>query len=225
MQYKLMTILCCLFLFINSQAQEKETYWVVEPSHAKVGFSITHFGISETEGRFQKYTGKIYAEKEDFSDAQINLSIDVSSIDTDNDDRDAHLLAEDFFNAEKYPTIEFKSTKMEALGDNKYKLHGDFTMMGVSKSIELDVVYKGTIKDFWGNTRAGFNIDGVINRMDYGLTWNSLLDTGGLALGEEVTLNCNVELIQKTEGEEEEEKAEEDTEEKAAETEEAGENR
>ncbi len=175
-----------------------QSSWEIEPSHAKIGFAIAHFGISETEGKFHKYSGTVTASKEDFSDATIELSIDVNSIDTENEQRDNHLKGEDFFEVDKYPSIVFKSKKMKPMGNNKYKLLGEFTMHGITKTIELDAEYRGTVKDPWGNTKAGFLVTGLINREDFGLTWNTVLEAGGLAVGKEVDLECNIELIKKS---------------------------
>ncbi|MEL7001663.1 MAG: YceI family protein [Bacteroidota bacterium] len=189
----LLTIGLSSILGVNAQST-----WEIEPSHAKIGFAIAHFGISETEGKFHQYKGTVVTSKEDFSDAQIELAIAVSSIDTENEQRDTHLKGEDFFEVEKYPEITFKSKELKALGNNKYKLIGEFNMHGVVKTIELDAEYRGTVKDPWGNTKAGFLVTGELNREDYGLTWNTVLEAGGLAVGKEVELECNLELIKKS---------------------------
>jgi len=151
--------------------------------------------ISEVSGQFQEYQGTVVTSKKDFSDAIIDFSIDVKSIDTDNEDRDKHLRSADFFDVEKYPKITFKSKKMKKVGENQYKLTGDFTMHGVTKEITLDVKYGGTVTDSYANIKAGFKITGVIDRTEFGLKYNSPMDSGGLMIGEEVTIACKVELV------------------------------
>lgn len=170
------------------------TKWTFDPAHSNIQFSISHLVISEVIGNFTSYEGTVLSDKADFSDAKINFTIKVNSIDTDNKKRDQHLTGTDFFDAEKYPEITFKGKSLKKVSGNKYKLTGDFTMHGVTKTIELDVKYGGTIKDPWGNTKAGFKITGTINRYDFGLKYNSTLEAGGLMLGEEVELVCNIEL-------------------------------
>jgi polyisoprenoid-binding protein YceI len=180
-------------IFVSGQT----TKWGYDASHAKVGFSISHFGISETEGKFTKFDGAVFSDKADFSDAKINLTIEVSSVNTEDAQRDAHLKSPDFFNVEKFPTITFISKSLKPVGKNQYKLTGDFTMHGVTKEITLDVIYKGTVVDPYKNTKAGFKIKGVLDRTEFGLTWNGKLATGDLLLGNEVNLDINIELIKK----------------------------
>jgi len=173
------------------------TQWGYDASHAKVSFTISHFGISETEGKFTKFDGVVLSDKKDFSDAKFNFTIDVSSINTEDAKRDQHLKSADFFDIEKYPTIVFKSKSFKSVGKNKYKLVGDITIHGITKQITLDVVYKGTVIDPYKNTKAGFKISGVLDRTKFGLVWNGNLSTGELLVGNEVTLDINMELIKK----------------------------
>ena len=151
-------ILSNQFLFAQT------TKWGYDASHAKVGFSISHFGISETEGKFTKFDGVVLSDKPDFSDGKFDFTIDVNSINTEDAQRDTHLKSADFFDVAKFPTITFKSKSFKPLGNNKYKLVGDFTMHGVTKEISLDVVYKGTVVDPYKNTKAGFKISGTLDR-------------------------------------------------------------
>jgi len=170
--------------------------WTFEPSHCKIGFSTTHFGISETEGFFRKFDGTIRAETEDFSDAQAELLIDVKSIDTQDEDSDKHLKSADFFNAEQFSNIYFKSTKMEVVKANQYKMYGDLSMVGITKQIALNVDFGGIVeKDPFGNTKAGFLITGKIIRKDWGIVWNKSLYFGGVAVGEIVKIKCQIELL------------------------------
>ena len=191
---KTIIILSSLFLgFTSINAQEAK--WAFDKSHSKIQFDVAHMVISEVSGQFQEYEGTVIASKEDFSDAKIDFSIDVKSIDTDDEKRDGHLKTPDFFDVAKYPKITFKSKSMKKTGKNQYKLTGDYTMHGVTKEITLDVKYGGTVKDPYGNIKAGFKITGIINRTDFGLKYNSVMDTGGMMLGEEITITCRVELI------------------------------
>jgi polyisoprenoid-binding protein YceI len=153
--------------------------------------------ISEVEGQFHNYEGTIVSDGEDFTNAKINISIDVNSIDTDNEKRDTHLKSDDFFNAEKFPQIKFVSKSMTKIDDKNYKVVGDFTMRDVTKEIELNARLNGFVKDPWGNTRVGFKLSGGINRFDYNLKWSNTLETGGLIAGKDVELVINIELIKK----------------------------
>lgn len=168
--------------------------WSYDASHARIGFSISHFGISETEGNFTKFGGSVTTTKPDFSDAKIEFNIDVNSINTGDVQRDTHLRSPDFFDATKYPSIMFRSRSITSSGDNKYKLTGDLMMHGVTKEIALDVVYKGTVVDPYKNTKAGFTVSGTIDRTQFGLTWNGKLATGDVLVGNDVHLDINIEL-------------------------------
>lgn len=191
------TIISTTLLFINLFSFAQVTKWGYDASHAKVGFTISHFGISETEGKFTKFDGTVLSDKPDFSDAKIDFTIDVNSINTEDAQRDTHLKSPDFFDTAKFPTIAFKSKSLKALGKNKYKLTGSFTMHGVTKEIVLDVVHKGTVVDPYKNTKAGFKITGTIDRTQFGLIWNGKLSTGDALLGNNVNLDINIELIRK----------------------------
>ena len=189
---KLNTAFAALALIgANVQAQ---TTWTVDNAHSKVEFTVTHLMISEVTGKFKVYEGKVIATKEDFSDSQVEFTADAGSINTDNDQRDTHLKSDDFFNAEKYPKITFKSKSFKKVADKKYKMTGDLTIRDVTKPIELDVTYNGTIKDPWGNTKAGFKLTGTINRTDYNLKWNAAVEAGGVVVSEKVNIVSTIEL-------------------------------
>lgn len=190
---KLGLLMTAILLVIMANAQV--TNWGFDTSHSNVRFAISHMVISEVEGNFSSFEGSVTTSKEDFSNAEISFVIDVSSINTGDKNRDEHLIGGDFFDVVKFPSIEFKSKSMEKISDNKFKLTGDFTMHGVTREITLDAKYGGTIKDPWGNTKAGFKITGTINRILWGLKYNSTMDTGGLMIGEEIEIVCNIELI------------------------------
>jgi len=191
-----LVLITIFFALVSLSAQTK---WAFDQSHSEIGFSVTHMVIADVDGQFHKYDGTVESNGENWKNTNITFNIDVASIDTDNEDRDKHLRSDDFFNAEKYPQITFVGKSMKKVGENKYKLTGDFTMRDVTKEITLDVENKGTITDPWGNTRTGFKINGTVNRMDYGVKWSKSLDTGGLVVGNEVEIEISVELIKQDE--------------------------
>lgn len=170
--------------------------WKFDKSHTTIGFEVSHMVISSVDGKFKEYDGTVTTDGDNWETAQINFTAQVSSIDTDNEDRDNHLKSDDFFAAEQFPEMTFVGKSMKKVGDNKYELTGDLTIRGTTKEVTLDVEHNGTVTDPWGNVRAGFSIEGVVNRFDYGLKWNNTLDTGGLVVGEEVELKIEAELVQ-----------------------------
>lgn len=176
---------------------QEQTKWVIDPSHTKIRFSVRHFGITETDGFFREYSGSIKSEKDDFSDLKVRMVINVNSVDTNDAQRDAHLKADDFFNAEKFPEIIFESTGLEATGEaHHYKLHGKLSIRDIVKPVVFDVEFAGIVpKDPFGNTKAGFFITGSINRQDYGLSFNVLLGTGNLAVSDKVKIDIPVQLL------------------------------
>lgn len=174
-----------------------QSNWAIDKSHSKIGFSVAHLVISEVEGRFKDFDASIVSSNDNFEEAQINFSANIASINTDDEKRDDHLKGDDFFNAEKFPKLTFKSKSFKKIDDKNYKLIGDLTIKDVTKEVELDVKYNGTIKDPWGNTKAGFVLNGVINRFDYNLKWSSVMEAGGLVVGQDVTIVAKFELIKK----------------------------
>lgn len=186
--------ICTIVLSIlNTQAQ---TTWQVDPSHSKVSFSVSHLVISEVDGNFKTFQGSLTTKKDDFSNANISFSVDINSIDTDNEQRDGHLKSEDFFYTEKYPKMEFSSTSFTKKKDGNYKLTGNLSLRGVTKKITFDVKYGGTIdNDGYGNTKAGFVAKGTINRIDYGVAWNAETEHGGWTVGEDVDIVLKLELV------------------------------
>ncbi len=172
--------------------------WKLDNSHSKLGFSVTHMMVSETEGKFKIYQGTVSSTTEtDFTDAKIEFSADVNSINTEDEKRDGHLKSPDFFDAAKFPTITFKSTSMKPVAKGKtiYNLEGELTMHGVTKKVKLNAIgATKTVKDPYGNIKYGFKVTGTINRKDFGLAWNAALEAGGVAVSEEVKLDLNIEL-------------------------------
>jgi polyisoprenoid-binding protein YceI len=173
-----------------------QSTWNVDNAHSSVKFSVSHLVISEVEGAFKKFTGSYVTAKPDLSDAKINFNVDINSIDTDNANRDKHLKSDDFFNAAEYPQMTFTSTSITKLSDNKYALYGNLTIRNTTKPIKFDVVYGGTAKDGYGNTKAGFKATTIINRFDYNLKWNNLTEAGGATVGKDVTLDLKLEFGQ-----------------------------
>ncbi len=172
----------------------EKTKWVIDPAHTEVLFKVKHLVISTVTGSFQKFDGSLVTPNENFDGSEIEFSADIDSIDTNQPDRDVHLKSADFFDAANHPKLTFKSKSFKKKNDTEFKLTGDLTIRGIAKTIDLDVEFGGTIKDPWGNTKAGFEISGKINRKDFGLHWNSLTETGSVVVSEEVKLQLNVEL-------------------------------
>ena len=173
---------------------DAQTAWKLDPMHSQVTFSVTHMVISEVAGNFKKFDAEISTKGEDYSDAAIAFNIDVNSINTNSDMRDNHLKSDDFFNSEKFPQIKFKASSMKKTAGNKYELKGMMTIRDITKPVVFDVVYGGTVVDPYGNTRSGFKVDGSINRFDYGLKWNSMIEAGGAVVGDIVSFSANLEL-------------------------------
>lgn len=169
--------------------------WGIDPSHSSIHFAVKHMVIAQTKGSFAEYKLQVETENNDFATAKIELEIDVKSISTGTPDRDNHLRSADFFDAEKFTTIKFVSKSMTKLNDEDYKLTGDITIKGITRPIEFKVNYGGQLVDPWGNTRAGFTVEGAIDRFDFGLNWNSLLEAGGAVVAKTVKLQAEIELV------------------------------
>lgn len=174
-----------------------QTQWGLDAAHSKITFNVSHMMISETEGYFKTFSGQLTAPKEDFSDASIDFTIDVASINTDNEARDKHLRSDDFFNVDKFPKMVFKSTSFKKIDGNKYKLSGNLTIRDVTKPVAFEVTYNGTVVSPYKQTVAGFKFMGSINRFDYNLKWNTKMDSGSLVVGETVNIIGNIELVKK----------------------------
>lgn len=187
-------ILTALVAFAMSAMAQ--TTWTIDKAHTKVGFSVVHMVVSETVGNFKDFDGTLTASKADFSDAVIDVTIKTTSISTDNDYRDNHLRSDDFFGSEKFPTATFKSKKMEKVADKKYKVTGDLTIKGVTKSVVLDATLGGVITLPNGDQKAGFKATTVINRFDFGLNWNKMIEAGSV-VDKDVTIALNVEFDNK----------------------------
>ena len=189
-----MNILLLIIIPVTAYAQQ--TTWVIDKSHSSIGFDIDHLVISQTEGTFNAYDATIKADASDFSDATFDVTIQAASVDTKNEQRDAHLRNADFFDVEKYPEITFKVTKFKKVEGKKYKVTGLFTMHGVTKEVTLDAVFGGIIIHPSFGTRAGLRITGALNRYDFGLKYNAAMEAGGYILGKEVRIDCRLEMVQ-----------------------------
>jgi polyisoprenoid-binding protein YceI len=170
--------------------------WIVDPAHSDVQFKVKHLMINTVTGDFASYRVTMTTEAEDLSDAKITFEADINSINTKNEMRDGHLKSDDFFAAETYPTMSFVSTSFVPKGDGAYTLTGDLTIRDVTKSVALDVEYGGTMVDFYGNTKAGFEISGAINRKEFGLAWDAVTEAGGIVVSDTVKLLMNLQLQQ-----------------------------
>lgn len=168
--------------------------WVIDPLHSEVHFKVKHLVISTVTGAFNKFEGGAVTNGENFENADINFNIDVNSIHTNQEARDGHLKSADFFDTANYPSITFKSTSFTKVKDDVYRLAGELTMKGVTKPVEVEAEFGGAEKDAYGNMKYGFEVTGKINRKEFGLTYNALTETGGLALGEDIKLVANIQL-------------------------------
>ncbi len=177
-------------------ATETKTLWKIDPTHSEVQFKVKHLVISTVTGSFGSFDGQIETDGEDFENANATFTADIDSISTNNEDRDQHLKSDDFFNAEEYPQLTFESKNFEKTGDGKYKVTGDLTIRDITKEIELDVVHGGTVGDPYGQTKAGFEVTGTINRKEFGLTWNAVTEAGNVVVGDKIKLQLNVQFVQ-----------------------------
>ena len=170
-----------------------KTKWALDPAHSEVNFKVKHLVISSVTGTFKSFEGGFETDQEDFSNANIDFSLDVNSIDTNQEQRDVHLKSADFFDQEKYPKISFKSTSFTKSGED-YELTGNLNVKDVTKPIKLKVEFGGTATDFYGNEKAGFEITGKISRKEYGLTWDALTEAGAIVVGDDIKLNINAQF-------------------------------
>jgi polyisoprenoid-binding protein YceI len=167
--------------------------WQLDTVHTHVGFSVKHMMVTTVRGQFRQYRGTLKIDPTDFARSAFEGEIDVASIDTGNADRDTHLRTNDFFDVANHPKILFKSKRVVPKGDGEYNVDGELTIRGVTKAMTLDVEFHGTSKNPYGRTVAGLSVRGTINRKDFGVNFNALLETGGVAVGEKVKLEVDVE--------------------------------
>ncbi len=187
-----------LSLGLGSTAFAEPTTWDIDPGHSGAHFSVRHMMVSNVRGDFGKVTGTVVYDAKDPKKSTVEATIDVNSINTREEKRDAHLKSPDFFDVAKFPAITFKSKKVEPAGKGKLAVTGDLTIHGVTKEVKLDVTGPAAeAKDPWGNTKSGAEATTKINRKDFGLAWNKALETGGIAVGEEVSITLDIELTKK----------------------------
>lgn len=172
------------------------TKWVIDPTHSEIGFKVKHMMFTNISGKFSKFDATIESEDNDFENSKIEFTGAIDSITTGNADRDTHLLSPDFFDAAKFSEIKFSATSFTKINEGEYELVGDLTLHGVTKSVQLAAEYRGLMKDPWGNTKMALSLEGKINRKDWGLNWNSALETGGVLVSEEVRLNIELQFLQ-----------------------------
>lgn len=175
-------------------AKGKST-WQIDAAHTGVEFSVKHLMISRVKGQFGAVSGSLVLDERSISTSSVKVTIDVSSIDTRDAKRDAHLRSADFFDVEKFPTITFASRRIEGAGDDTFTLVGDLTIRDVTQEIALSVTNEGTQQDPWGGERIGFSATTTIDRRDYGLTWNQALETGGVLVGNDVKISLDVQAV------------------------------
>ena len=176
-----------------------KTKWGIDPVHSEIAFKVKHLMITNVKGVFNEFDASIFTTGEDFMTSEIDFWMNPASVDTGAPDRDAHLKSADFFDVENYKQISFTGNTYEKVdNDGSYTLYGDLTIKGITKQIKLDVEFGGVVKDPWGNEKAGFTINGKINRKDWGLNWNAALEAGGVLVSEDVRISCEVELVKQS---------------------------
>jgi polyisoprenoid-binding protein YceI len=168
--------------------------WKIDPTHSEINFKVKHLVVSTVTGHFSKFDASIETNKEDFSDAKISFEADINSINTKNEQRDAHLKSADFFDAEKNPKMSFVSKSVKKISDHEMKVSGNLTIRGVTKEVTLDVIYNGIVAGFGGTEVAGFEVHGKVNRFDFGLQWNAITEAGGVVVSNEVKIEILAEF-------------------------------
>jgi polyisoprenoid-binding protein YceI len=176
-------------------ATTTQTSWTIDPAHTEVGFSVKHLMISTVRGRFADVRGTIQLEGDDLTRASVEAEIATASIDTRQEQRDAHLRSADFFEVEKYPTITFRSTSVERIKADRYRIVGELTIRGVTREVILEATDEGRGRDPWGGERLGFSANATIDRREFGLTWNQALETGGVLVSNEIKISIDVEAV------------------------------
>lgn len=171
------------------------TKWAVDPSHSEISFKVKHLMIANVKGEFQKFNASIEAVGTDFSNAKVHATLDSAGIFTNDEGRDKHLRSADFFDAENHPHLSFTGTSMEPVEGNDYKLTGDLTIKGITKTVTLDVEFGGKNTDPWGNEKLAFSLSGKLDRKAWGLNWNSALETGGVLVSDEVRISAELQFV------------------------------
>ncbi len=170
--------------------------WTIDPAHTLIGFKIKHLVISTVKGRFNEFSGMVETEDDSFDNALIEFTANTASISTNNEARDNHLRSPDMFDSSKFPEMKFTSTSFKKSSDDKFKVVGDLTIKGVTKSVSFDASFEGIVMGLYGKRVAAFSLSGIVNRQDFGVSWNAIMETGGLVVANEVNLDIEVELIE-----------------------------
>ncbi|MDZ4751085.1 MAG: YceI family protein [Flavobacteriales bacterium] len=168
--------------------------WNLDPTHSEIGFKVRHLMITNVSGSFGRFSADVETEGDDFTTAKIKFTAETASVNTGNDQRDGHLKSADFFDSENHPNMTFESTKLEKVEDDKYALHGNLTIREKTNPVKFDVEFGGIGKDPWGNTKAGFSLDGKIKRTDWNLSWNAPVEAGGLLVSEDVKIQAEIQF-------------------------------
>lgn len=192
------SIVIALALVVTAGMTQAAT-WSFDKAHSSVGFSVRHLVISKTIGKFNDFEGVLEFDGENIASGKVELTVQMASVDTDDEKRDGHLKTGDFFDVEKYPTMTFKSTKISNVKGSSFQLVGSLTIKGVTKEVTFDCEFNGTLVDPWGNTRVGFSAETEINRQDFNVSFSKILDGGGLMVGDMVAISLEIEAIKSVE--------------------------
>jgi polyisoprenoid-binding protein YceI len=184
---------------METAAVDTKIKWGIDPAHSEIAFKVKHLMITNIKGVFKEFDASIYTTGEDFMTSEIDFWMNPASVDTGDEKRDGHLKGVDFFDVEHFKEITFRGNSYENVdNDGSYELWGELTIKGITKKIKLDVEFGGVEKDPWGNEKAGFEINGKINRKDWGLEWNAALESGGVLVGDTVSISCEVQLVKQS---------------------------
>lgn len=178
-----------------TSTQAGTSTWAVDPVHSVVEFSAKHMMVATVKGHFRKFDATIQLDEQDPARSSVTASIDVASVDTGDARRDAHLRSDDFFNAEAFPAITFRSTRIEKVDDERWRIAGDLTIRDVTKEVVLDTEFEGQIKDAYGKQRAAFSAETTVNRKDFKLNWNGVIETGGVVVGDRIRISLNIAAV------------------------------
>jgi polyisoprenoid-binding protein YceI len=196
LHFSKLTVIAGLLATSTLPAIAETTTWKIDPRHSDAQFGVTHLMVSTVRGEFHGINGTIVMDDKDITNSRVDVTLDATTVDTREPDRDKHLKSPDFFDVAEFPTMTFKSTKVEQNGPDKLKVTGDLTIRGVTKQVVLDVTApKPAIKDTWGLQRTGISATAKINRQDFGVSWNKKLDAGGVVVGDQVDIVLDVEMI------------------------------
>lgn len=174
------------------------TVWILDPAHSDIGFKVRHLMITSVRGSFSKFDVRVECESDEFSHAKIECTIDASSISTGVADRDAHLRSADFFDVEKFPDIKFTAEGIRQKSNGEFDVSGNLTIHGVTQPITLEGEYGGVVTDPYGQTKAGFTVEGSLNRKDYGLTWSAMTEAGGVVVADNIQFTCDIQMIRQS---------------------------